>query len=134
MAAVPPQEAEPKPQPIVFPAGTSLTFRLEQALSSKDSQEGQTLLATIAQPESVGGRSAIPAGSRVSGTVVTAKKKGKVKREGQLSLTLTSITVHGRPHAIRTGVFDSTVKGKGKRTAAPRDTSTRMLKGFKTKS
>ena len=66
--------------------------------------------------------------------MVTAKKKGKVKREGQLSLTLTSITVHGRPHAIRTGVFDSTVKGKGKRTAAPRDTSTRMLKGFKTKS
>jgi len=117
-AAAPPPEEKPKPQPIVVPAGTSLTVRLGQGLSSKDSQEGQTFLATVAQPVSVAGRTAIPAGSTASGTVVAAKKKGKVKGEGQLTLALTSITVRGQTHAIQTGVFDSTVKGKGKRTAA----------------
>ena len=117
-AAAPPPEEKPKPQPIVVPAGTSLTVRLEQGLSSKDSQEGQTFLATLAQPVSVGGKTAIPAGSTASGTVISAKKKGKIKGEGQLSIALTSITVRGRTHAIQTGTYDSTVKGKGKRTAA----------------
>ena len=61
---------------------------------------------------------AIPKGARVTGRVITAKKKGKIKGEGQLSLALTSITIHGQNYAIRTEALDSTVKGKGKRTAA----------------
>jgi hypothetical protein len=117
MAAPPPVE-EPKPQPIVVRAGTVLTIRTQQALSSKSSQTGQTFLATLAQPVSVGGRSALHTGSTVSGTVVTAKAKGKVKGEGQLDLALTSISVGGHTYQIQTNVLSSTVKGKGKRTAA----------------
>ena len=119
MAPPPPPPAEkPKPQPIVVPAGTTLTVRVGQALSSKTSQSGQTFLATLAQPVTVGGRTAIPAGATISGTVVSAKSKGKIKGEGELSLALTSVTVKGQTHSIQTGVLDSTVKGKGKRTAA----------------
>ena len=116
--APPPPMEKPKPQPIVVPAGTVLTVRTDQALSSKNSQTGQTFLATLAQPVSVGGRSALPAGSAVSGTVVTAKAKGKVKGEGQLDLALTSISLGGHTYQIQTNVLSSTVKGKGKRTAA----------------
>jgi hypothetical protein len=50
--------------------------------------------------------------------VISAKKKGKIKGEGQLSIALTSITVRGRTHAIQPSTFDSTAKGKGKRPAA----------------
>jgi BON domain len=114
----PPPIPAPKPQPIVVPAGTVLTVRMGQSLSSKTSQTGQTFLATLGQPVSVGGRAAIPDGSTVSGTVVTAKAKGRFKGEGQLTLALTSITVRGHTYTIQTGVLDSTVKGKGKRTAA----------------
>jgi hypothetical protein len=118
-AAVPPPLVEkPKPQPIVVPAGTVLTVRTGQALGSKSSQTGQIFLATLAQPVSAGGRSVLPAGSTVSGTVVTAKAKGKVKGEGQLDLSLTSISVGGHTYQIQTNVLSSTVKGKGKRTAA----------------
>jgi hypothetical protein len=118
-AIAPPVPVEkPKPQPIVVPAGTVLTVRTGQALSSKSSQTGQTFLATLAQPVSVGGRSALTAGSTVSGTVVTAKAKGKVKGEGQLDLSLTSISLGGHTYPIQTNVLSSTVKGKGKRTAA----------------
>ncbi len=118
-AAPPPLPVEkPQPQPIVVPAGTVLTVRIGQALSSKSSQTGQTFPATLAQPVNAGGMSALPKGSTVSGTVVTAKAKGKVKGEGQLDLSLTSISVGGHRYPIKTKVLSSTVKGKGKRTAA----------------
>lgn len=106
------------PPPVVVPAGTMLTVRLNQALSSKSSQTGQTFLATLAQPVSVQGRAALPAGSTVSGRIVTAKAKGKVKGEGELSLALTSISVGSHTYQIQTSVLSSTEKGKGKRTAA----------------
>jgi hypothetical protein len=117
MASPPPPPA-PKPQPIVVPSGTTLTVRVGQALSSKTSQSGQTFLATLAQPVSVGGKTAIPAGATVSGTVVTAKSKGKIKGEGELTLALTSVTVKGQALSIQTAVLENTTKGKGKRTAA----------------
>jgi len=120
MAAAPAPVPPPveKPKPIVVPAGTAITVRTQQALSSKNSQEGQTFLATLAQPVSVSGRPALAAGSTVSGTVVTAKTKGKIKGEGQLDLALTSISVGSHTYNIRSSVLSSTTKGKGKRTAA----------------
>jgi hypothetical protein len=114
-AAVPPPP--PPPPPIVVPAGTDLVVSLGQALGSKLSQTGQSFIATTAQPVTIDGQLAIPKGSTVNGTVVTAKEKGKIKGEGQLSLTLRSVTINGQNYPIKTETLDSTVKGKGKRTA-----------------
>src|SRR5215472_8656984 len=114
--AVPPPP--PPPPPVVVPAGTNIVVILGQALSSKTSQSGQTFVASVAQPVRVGDQTAIPKGSSVNGTVVTAKERGKIKGEGQLSLTLRTITVMGQTYQIRTINLDSTIKGKGKRTAA----------------
>ena len=116
-AAAPPPAEAPKPEPIVVPAGTELTVTTDTALSSKTSQAGQTFLATVAQPVTVNGTTAIPKGSSVTGTVLTAKAKGKIKGEGELSVTLKSITIRGHNHPLQTASLDSTVKGKGKRTA-----------------
>ena len=118
MATAPPPVQKPKPQPIVVPSGTTLTVTTSQSLSSKTSQAGQTFLATLAQPISVGGRPALPKGATISGKVVSAKAKGKIKGEGELSLTLTSISLQDHTYDISTSVFSSTTKGKGKRTAA----------------
>jgi len=116
-AAAPPPAEAPKPEPIVVPAGTELTVTTDTALSSKTSQAGQTFLATVAQPVTVNATTAIPKGSSVTGTVLSAKTKGKIKGEGELSITLKSITIRGHNHSLQTASLDSTVKGKGKRTA-----------------
>jgi hypothetical protein len=105
------------PAPVVVPAGTDITVTVDQKLSSKTSQTGQAFMASVAQPVTVDGRTAIPKGSSVSGKVLRAKEKGKIKGEGELAITLTSVTIHGKNYALATGTLDSTVKGKGKRTA-----------------
>jgi BON domain len=112
------QAEQPKPQPIVIPAGTVLVVTTSQALSSKTSQAGQTFLGALAQPVGVGGRTALAKGATVSGTVITAKTKGKIKGEGELALALTSVSTKGHTYPIQTNVLSSTIKGKGKRTAA----------------
>jgi hypothetical protein len=117
-AAPAPPPVAPKPQPIVLPAGTVLTIRTSQALSSKTSQTGQTFVGALDRPVSAGGRTALPKGADVTGTVVAAKAQGKIKGEGELDLALTSVAAHGHTFPIKTNVMSSTVKGKGKRTAA----------------
>jgi hypothetical protein len=119
MAAAPPVEATPvpKPQPIVIPAGTVITIRTSQALSSKTSQTGQSFVGSLDSPVSVEGKTAIPKGADVSGTVVAAKEQGKIKGEGELDLALTSIMAGGRSHPVKTEVVSNTSKSKGKRTA-----------------
>src|SRR5580692_847937 len=117
-APPPPVEAPKPPEPIVVPAGTVLTVITGQSLSSKTSTTGQAFIATLAQPVGAGGRTALPKGATVSGTVVTAKAKGKIKGEGQLYLVLTSVSVRGHSYPIKTNLPSTTEKGKGKRTAA----------------
>ena len=123
--ALPPAQAPPvvtpveppKPQPMVIPAGTVLTVRTGQALSSKTSRAGQTFVAALAQPVTLNEKRALPAGAAVTGRVLSAKEKGKIKGEGELSVDLIRISVRGHTYSIHTNALDSTVKGKGTRTA-----------------
>lgn len=118
VAAPAAQTPPPPPAPVVIPAGTVITIRTVTALSSKDSKTGQGFAATLAEPVTMNGTTAIAKGASVQGTVITAKTKGKIKGEGQLALALVSIQVNGKNYRIKSEVLDSTIKGKGKRTVA----------------
>lgn len=106
------------PKPIIVPAGTTLTVKIGQSLGSKTSQTGQTFTGTLAQPVGADGKTVIPEGASVSGTVVDAKSAGKFKGESNLQITLTSVTVNGSAMQIQTSSITQGQKGKGKRTAA----------------
>lgn len=112
------KEAAPAAQPIVVPAGTVLTVRLGEALSSKASQAGQTFTASLVTPVEVDGRPVIPAGATATGTVVAAQAAGKFKGASLLQIKLDSITVDGRSRSIQTSSVARAEKGKGKRSAA----------------
>jgi hypothetical protein len=104
-------------KPVVVPAGTVLTVRLDEAVGSKISQPGQTFSATLANPVEVEGKAVIPEGATASGTVVDAKPLGRFKGGARLQLQLTSVNISGKDHAVETSSMVRTAKGKGKRTA-----------------
>jgi hypothetical protein len=109
--------AAPAAHPLVVPAGTVLTVRLGETLSSKTSQAGETFTATVATPVEVDGKVVIPAGATATGTVVAAKAAGKFKGASLLQIKLESVTVNGKQRAIQTSSVARSEKGKGKRTA-----------------
>lgn len=104
-------------QPIVVPTGTVLTVRLGEALSSKDSQAGQTFTASVVSPVEVDGKTVIPGGSSATGTVVAAQAAGKFKGASLLQIKLDSVTIGGHAHSVQTSSVARSEKGKGKRTA-----------------
>jgi hypothetical protein len=108
---------EPQPQPLVVPAGTTLTVRLGESVGSKISSPGQSFSATLVSPVTVDGNTVIPAGASARGTVVDAKPLGRFKGGAILELRLTSIAVNGSEQRIKTSAVTRTLKGKGKRTA-----------------
>ncbi len=118
-AAAPVAEAPPPPppQPIVIPAGKTVTVRMGEGLNSKSAQDGQTFTGTLANGIAVNGKVIIPAGSGVTGVVSEAKSAGRFKGEAILAVRLTSINVKGVPHNVGTDEYVVTQKGKGKRSA-----------------
>lgn len=119
--AKPPVESERREKPtaeaVVIPAGTAITVRTENSLSSATSQSGDSFSATLADPIVVGGRDVVPAGAKADGTVAEAQAKGKIKGAASLRLELTSLTIRGTRYPIQTSMAGFAQKGKGKRTA-----------------
>ena len=109
---------ESAPAPLVVPAGTVLTVRLGETLSSKTSQAGETFTATVVTPIEAGGRTVIREGATATGTVVAARAAGKFKGASLLQIRLKSVTIGGRSHAIETSSMTRSEKGKGERSAA----------------
>ena len=111
-----PEAQKPAPEPLVVPAGTVITVRLGEALSSKSSQAGQEFSATVAQPVTVNGKTVIHEGANARGTVVDAKSMGHFKGGALLEVRLNSVDVEGKEHQIQTAAVARSVKGKGKRS------------------
>jgi len=82
------------PAPIVIPAGTSITVRLQQGLSSASAASGQRFEAVLEQPLVSGDRVVVPAGTPVEGHVVAAHRSGRLRHPGRLALTLDSIVMN----------------------------------------
>jgi hypothetical protein len=111
------QPAQPERQPITIPAGTRITVRLGEALSSKSSTAGQSFAATVAQPVVVDGNTVIARGAAARGTVVDAKALGRFKGGALLEVRLDSVTIEGRERTIQTSMLARSEQGKGKRSA-----------------
>lgn len=98
-------------------AGSTITVRLQQAVGSKISNNGDSFSATVAHPVEVGGDVLIPEGSPATGHVIEAAPEGRFKGGAVLRIALDSVTVNGTRYDIRTDSITRSIKGKGKRTA-----------------
>jgi len=93
----PAPQADPTPAPvpehITIPAGTFVTVRVDQFLSSDKNQNGDAFSATLARPLVADGLVVSRRGQTLGGRVVDAKKAGRVKGVSHLQIALNTLTL-----------------------------------------
>jgi hypothetical protein len=87
---------------VTVPAGTTLAVALEGPLASNANAVEDSVHATTRTPVVVDGVQAIPAGSRLSGSVTNATPSGAVKGRARLAFAFDEITVDGASYDIKT--------------------------------
>jgi hypothetical protein len=76
---------------VTVPAGTAVTVRLGQGISTGSVTSGASFEASLAAPLSAEGMEVAPIGSNVTGRVTNAVSSGRLNRPAELSLILVSL-------------------------------------------
>jgi len=105
---VPTPEPTPTPRPRVVAAGTSLPIVLEAGLTTKTAKPEDRVVAELAADVVVDGDVLLPAGSEVSGHVVSAVRSGRVQGKARLVVSFDRIRAHGKTFRIDATGFDVT--------------------------
>jgi len=101
---------EPAPAPrheptrVTVPAGTNITAEVTSGVSSATAQVGDSVSARIAQDVYAGGELAIPAGSRVSGTVTDVQGLRRVGGRARLAVRFDSVEL---PNGTQAPIYAS---------------------------
>jgi type IV secretion system protein VirB10 len=97
----------PLPSTLTMPAGTWISIRVDQPLSSDHNQAGDFFSATLLQPLVVNGVVVARRGQTVGGVVAEAIKAGRAKGVSHLRLELTELSlVDGRQVPVKTQLVD----------------------------
>lgn len=96
---------------IDVPSGTKIPLVLENAISTRTAHAGDPVFLQTLYPVIVSGHIVIPAGSYMSGQILSAKRPGRFKGRGQLVLKLTqlilpngyTVSLEGAPSDVGTG-------------------------------
>ena len=97
-------------QRVIIPAGTRLTVRLNEELSTKNRKKGSVFSARLEKPILVDGRVVVPAGATAYGRILHVERNKRIDRP-KIDGTLTSLVIGGREVPIVTDV----VGAEGKR-------------------
>jgi type II secretory pathway pseudopilin PulG len=102
--------AAPLPATLTIPAGTVLSVRLNEFVSSDKNQVGDRVTATLERPIVVNGWVVARRGQVLTGQVTAAVKAGRIKGTSQLGLEFTDLAlVDGQSAPILTEIW----KGSG---------------------
>lgn len=90
----PPPAANPAPPPqLTLKAGTYVTVRVNQMLSSDRSQQGDAFTASLVRPIVINGFVVAEPGQTIAGRVAEAIKAGRAKGVSHLGVQLTDLTL-----------------------------------------
>jgi hypothetical protein len=93
---------------ITIPAGTVLPVTLDTSVGSDISRDEQAVSGHLSRPLVIGGETAVPAGSRVTGVVTDATRSAKVKGRAHVALRFDSLTAHDERYRIETAAIGRT--------------------------
>jgi hypothetical protein len=86
-------------------------------VDSETAQVGQTYAASLDQPVTVNGETAIPRGADVTVKLVDSKESGKLTGKAELTLDLAAIRVNGKMVDINTQSVQRESDSRGAKTA-----------------
>jgi hypothetical protein len=112
-----PPPPPPPPQKVTIPAGTQLSVRLNDPLSSEINKVGDSFHGSLSTPIVIDGETVIPSGADVVGRVANVQSAGRFAGQSLLTLELTSVSVNGRTYNVQTNQWSRQGKGEGKNTA-----------------
>jgi len=120
-AAAPSPAAQPAPPPstpavppaqLTLKAGTFVTVRINQGLSSNRNHVGDAFTATLVRPVVIDGFVVARTGETISGTVSDAKKSGLGNSKSRLGIQLTELTLaDGQQMPIQSELFTRSAPG-----------------------
>lgn len=92
----------PRFREITVPADTLLTVTLETPVASDTSQVEDVVEGRLARGVVVSRTTVLPAGSRITGSVLDAKRSGRVKGRASVAIRFNRVTAHGESYSIQT--------------------------------
>lgn len=113
---VPPQQQNAS-GPVMLPAGTLLSVRTTEPLSTGNLHGGEFFQVTAASSIYTSGVVAIPRGAVLTGQVVEAKNAGPLGGSPRLALRLTNIQLGGVTYPVTTDVWSNQGSSKSGYTA-----------------
>src|SRR6266550_1283510 len=90
-SASPTPSPKASPETLVVPAGTRLPLVLHNAVTTRNARPGDPVYLETLFPIATQGRILVPAGTYVQGETQEAKRPGKVKSVGEISMRLNSM-------------------------------------------
>ncbi|HEV2961987.1 MAG TPA: BON domain-containing protein [Candidatus Angelobacter sp.] len=106
------------PARITIPAGTGLTIRLNEELSSEKAQVGDVFHGSISTPVTIDNETVIPTSADVEGRVVEVKSAGRFAGQSVLTIELTRLLMNGKSYNLQSDRWSKSGNGRGKSTAA----------------
>ena len=103
-----------------LPAGTLLRVRLDNSVGSDISRVEDSVRARLVNPIVIEGRTVVPAGSAVTGSVTQATRSGKVKGRARLGVRFHTLSPVGddQRYRINTQTWARTAPATKKKDAA----------------
>ncbi len=83
-------------EPVTLTAGTPLSIRLQNSVSSATANPGDRFDFVLAEPIVINGKTIAPAGAIGTGRVIAAKSSGRLHNAGYIRLGLASLNIGGK--------------------------------------
>jgi hypothetical protein len=106
------------PVKVTIPAGTGLTIRVNEEVSSEKAQVGDIFHGSITTPVTIDDQTVVPTSADVEGRVVEVKSAGRFAGQSVLTLELTRLMMNGKSYNLQTDRWSKSGNGRGKSTAA----------------
>lgn len=107
----------PAPRKLIIDQGTQVTVRLIDPIDSEKNQTGDTFHATLNAALTSDGQEAVPAGTELTGHLVSVKSAGKFAGQSEVVLQLDKIKSGGETYDLQTDQYKKTGSSRGKNTA-----------------